>query len=166
MSRHGSEVCVHAQLCHTPVPLCKQREYTQIIATNGGATAGTPQGWCKGRGKLGMWTLMRNTKHKALVQAQRVKPTLSALHLFFLNYTCTKRYDLFATQDQTGGNASPENGAALCGSHCFKSAFPEPRASVAPWQHRDCKEKSKAGYSELTGMHEEGTAVGFENSHF
>lgn len=89
-----------------------------------------------------------------------------SLSFFFFNYYCTKKHDLFAAKDQTDTKPSPENGAALCGSPWFKSAFPKPRDSVASCQHRDFMEKSKAGYSELTGTHKEGTAVGFSKLSF
>lgn len=151
MSHHGSGVFALAQLthiCHIIVPWCKQRqgECTQIIPTDVGTMSGIPQG----RGELGMWTLMRNMKHKALLQAQKVKPTWVPLTSFFPFFFFNM---ISATKDQSDGNPSAENGAALWGSHWFKSAFPEPWDSLAPCQHRNFMEKSKAGCSKWTGTH-------------
>lgn len=103
MSRHRSEVFALAQLtqiCHIIVPLCKQRprECTQIISTNVGTVSGIPQGWCRGRGELGVWTLVRNMEHKALLQVQKVKPTemhstsfFPFFFFLFFNFSCTKK---------------------------------------------------------------------------
>lgn len=122
-------------------------------------------GMMQGKGQAGNVSTDEKHETQSSGAGSKGETHMSTFNFFFtpsffcFNYTCTKQYDTFATKDQTDGNPSAESGAPLWGSHWFKSAFPKPWDSLAPCQHRNFLEKSKAGYSKWTGTHKEGTAV-------
>lgn len=117
----------------------------------------------QGKGQAGNENTEEKHKTQSSGAGSKGKTHVSAFNFFFpFQFSLHKmKLSLCHKGPDSGAKPPPENGAALCGSHWLKSAFPKPRDSMAPFQHRDFMEKSKAGYSELTGTHKEGTAVGF-----